>query len=167
MTSPENAGIADIDLFVIGEDGPETVCLGDLIRGKRAVIFTVPGAFTPTCHNEHMPGFIRNSEAIRAHGVDEIICVTVNDPFVADAWARATDAASAGIRVLADPGAELTGALGIELNAPAVGLLNRAHRCSMLVEDGRIEGLYREDNPGVCEVSSGESLLGHLSGAAA
>ena len=68
MTSTENACIADIDLFVMGDDGPETVRLGDLIRGQRAVIFTVPGAFTPTCHNQHMPGFIRNSEAIRGAG---------------------------------------------------------------------------------------------------
>ena len=108
MTSPENTSIADIDVFVMGDDGPETVRLGDLILGKRVVIFTVPGAFTPTCHNDHMPGFVRNSDAIRAQGIDEILCVTVNDPFVVNAWEKATDAESAGIRVLADPGAELT-----------------------------------------------------------
>ena len=163
MTSLENTSIVDFDVFVIGDDGPEAVRLGDLILGKRVVVFTVPGAFTPTCNNEHMPGFVRNSEAIRAHGIDEILCVAVNDPFVVDAWAQATGAESAGIRVLADPGAEVTRALGIEFDAPAVGLYNRAHRCSMLVEDGRIHHLNREDNPGVCSISSGDSLLDQLS----
>ncbi len=163
MTSSENANILDINLQAIGDSGPQKLRLGDLIGGKRAVIFTVPGAFTPTCHNSHMPSFVRNADAIRAKGVDEILCVTVNDPFVTDAWAKATGADAAGIRVLADPGAELTSALGIKFDAPDAGLFARAHRCRMLVEDGEVQNLVREENPGVCEISSGEAMLDQLS----
>ncbi len=157
-----NDRLPDAGLLVLGDNGPERVELGEIARGRRIAVFAVPGAFTPTCHLNHVPSFVRNAAAIRDKGVDEIICVTVNDPFVTDAWSKSTGAADAGIRVLADADSSLTKALGMTLDAPDAGLLARSLRYSMLVEDGTVRILNVEDNPGVCGITSGETLLEQL-----
>ena len=157
-----NDRLPDAGLLVLGDNGPERVELGDISRGRRIVVFAVPGAFTPTCHLNHVPSFVRNADEIRAKGVDEIICVTVNDPFVADAWSSSTGASDAGIRVLADADSSLTKALGMILDFPAAGLLTRSLRYSMLVDDGTVRILNVEDDPGVCGITSGGTLLGQL-----
>jgi cytochrome c peroxidase len=123
------------------------------------VIFAVPGAYTPTCSAAHVPSFIRTKAAFDAKGVDEIVCVSVNDPFVMKAWGEATGATEAGITMLADPQSALTSAIGMEFSAPPAGLLARSRRYAMAVEDGTVTVLHVEQSPGTCEATAGESLL--------
>jgi len=123
------------------------------------VIFGLPGAYTGTCTTAHVPSFIRTADEFAAKGVDEIICVSVNDPFVMKAWGEATGAAAAGISMLGDADAAFTLALGLEFTAPPVGLFNRSKRYALYAEDGVVKVLHVEENPGVCEVSSGEAML--------
>lgn len=145
-------------LLRVGANGPETVDTADLAQG-RVALFGVPGAFTGTCTNAHMPSFVRNADAFRGKGVDRIVCVTVNDPFVADAWAKSTGAQDAGIEVLADADGSLTRALGLNFDAPPAGLHGRSKRYAALLKDGTFEALDVEDSPGQCGVSAGEALL--------
>lgn len=146
----------------IGADGPTEVASGDLFAGRKVVLFAVPGAYTGTCSTQHVPSFIRTAEAFKAKGVDEILCVSVNDPFVMKAWSEATGAGAAGIRFLADAGSEFTKALGMEFSNPAVGLLDRSKRYAMLVDDGAVKVLNLEASPGACEISAGETLLADI-----
>ncbi|MEO3413504.1 peroxiredoxin [Roseovarius sp. CAU 1744] len=146
-------------LMQIGAEGPETVSLDDKTNGRKVVIFAVPGAYTPTCHSAHVPSFIRTKDALAAKGVDEVICVSVNDPFVMKSWGDATGAGAAGITMLSDADASFTKAIGMDFDAPPAGLLSRSKRYAMLVEDGTVSLLQAEENPGVCEVSGGEALL--------
>ncbi len=147
------------NLMQMGAEGPEAVSLADKTAGRKVVIFAVPGAYTPTCHSAHVPSFIRTKDALAAKGVDEIICVSVNDPFVMKSWAEATGAAEAGITMLGDSDAAFTKAIGMDFDAPPAGLLSRSKRYAMLVEDGTVSVLQAEENPGVCEVSGGEAML--------
>ena len=140
-----------------GPNGPEPVDAADLATGHIA-IFAVPGAYTPTCTNAHMPSFVKNADKFRERGVTRIICITVNDPFVAGAWASDTGATSAGIEVLADADGSYTKALGV--NIVGDGWVNgRSKRYAMLVTDGVVTELQVEESPGACSISSGDSLL--------
>ena len=143
----------------MGDAGPEEVTVSSLTKGRKVVIFGLPGAFTPTCNSAHVPSFIRTKDDFAAKGVDEIICVSVNDPFVMKAWGEATGASAAGISMLADAGSAFTGAIGLQFDAPPVGLLARSKRYAMLVDDGVVTLLQQEESPGTCEVSGGEALL--------
>lgn len=145
-------------LLKMGANGPEQVALADLTKG-RAAIFAVPGAFTPTCTNAHMPSFVKAAQDFRDKGVSEIICVTVNDPFVAAAWGKETGADAAGITVLADADGSFTKAIGMDFDAAAAGLLGRSKRYAMLVRAGVVEELELEESPGVCALTSGNALL--------
>ena len=149
-------------LLKIGANGPEAVDLGALTKGRKVVIFAVPGAYTGVCTTAHVPSFIRTKAQFDAKGVQEIICLSVNDPFVMKAWGEATGATAAGITMLADAESALTTALGMAFTAPPAGLINRSARYAMLVEDGVVKVLHREESPGVCETSAGESLLAAL-----
>ncbi|MCC5957312.1 MAG: peroxiredoxin [Natronohydrobacter sp.] len=146
----------------IGESGPEQVELSSLTKGRKVVIFAVPGAFTPTCHSAHVPSFIRTKDDFAAKGVDEIICLSVNDPFVLKAWGADTGATDAGITMLADGTGAFTKEIGMDFDAPPVGLMGRSKRYAMLVEDGTVTILQAEESPGVCEVSGGEALLASM-----
>lgn len=146
----------------IGENGPEQVAISDLAQGRKLAIFAVPGAFTPTCHSAHVPSFIRTKDQFAAKGVDEIICVSGNDPFVMKAWGEATGAAEAGISMLADAECAFTDAIGMRFDAPPAGLIGRSKRYAMIVEDGEVKILHLEESPGTCEVSAGEALLDAL-----
>ncbi|MFN3527257.1 MAG: peroxiredoxin, partial [Paracoccus sp. (in: a-proteobacteria)] len=145
-------------LLRVGEAGPESVATADLMQG-RVALFGLPGAFTGTCTNAHMPSFVRSAEAFRQKGIDRIICLTVNDPFVTKAWAEATGADNAGIEVLADADGSVTKALGLDFDAPPAGLFGRCKRFAALLRDGVVEVIDVEDSPGTCSVSAGESLL--------
>ena len=145
-------------LLHVGANGPEAVDAADLATG-RVAIFGLPGAFTGTCTNAHMPSFIRTADAFRAKGVDRVICLTVNDPFVTDAWAKSTGADKAGIEVLADADGSVTKALGLDFDAPPAGLYGRCKRFSALLKDGVFQVIHVEDSPGQCSVSAGEALL--------
>lgn len=151
--------LPDATLTRLGDKGPEPVSIGDLTKGRKVVIFAVPGAFTPTCHSAHVPSFMRTKDKFAEKGVDEIVCVSVNDPFVMKAWGEATGAAAAGITMLSDAGSEFTKAIGMDFDAPPAGLIARSKRYAMLVEDGKVSVLNLEESPGACEISAGEGLL--------
>ncbi len=146
-------------LLRIGDSGPEAVSLGDKMKGRKVVIFAVPGAYTGVCTTAHVPSFIRTIGALKAKGMDEVICISVNDPFVMKAWGEATGATEAGITLLADPESAFTTAIGMEFSAPPAGLLKRSARYAMIVEDGVVTVLNKEESPGVCETSAGEAIL--------
>ncbi|GHA59416.1 peroxiredoxin [Amylibacter ulvae] len=151
--------LPDASFTKFGENGPEPIDFASLSKGKKLVIFAVPGAYTPTCSSAHMPSFVRTADDFRAKGVDEIICISVNDPFVMDAWGKDTGAHDAGIHVLADAESKFTTAIGMDFSAPPVGLLARSKRYAMVVENGKVTTLQVEESPGECTISAGESLL--------
>ncbi|WP_170525795.1 peroxiredoxin [Ruegeria arenilitoris] len=151
--------LPEATLIQMGADGPEEVRVSSKVKGSKVVIFAVPGAFTPTCHSAHVPSFMRTKDQFAAKGVDEIICVSVNDPFVMKAWGEATGATAAGLTMLADPASEFTKAIGMDFDAPPAGLIARSKRYAMLVEDGKVVALNLEESPGACEISAGEGLL--------
>ena len=159
MTISQGDSLPDAKLVQLGAKGPEAVSIADKTKGRKVVIFAVPGAFTPTCHSAHVPSFIRTKDKFTAKGVDEIICISVNDPFVMKAWGEATGAAAAGLTMLADAGSEFTKAIGMDFDAPPAGLIARSKRYAMLVEDGKVSLLHVEESPGVCEATAGEGLL--------
>ena len=149
-------------LSYMGDDGPATVALSEKTKGRKVVIFALPGAYTGTCSTAHVPSFIRTKDQFSAKGVDEIICISVNDPFVMKAWGEATGATAAGITMLCDPQASFTKAMGREFSAPPAGLIDRSKRYAMVVEDGTVTLLQEEENPGVCDVSGGDGLLASM-----
>ena len=140
--------------------GPNTFNVGELAKGKKIAIFGLPGAYTPTCSAQHVPGYIANADAIKAKGVDEIWCVSVNDAFVMGAWGREQQTAGK-VRMMADGAAAWTRALGLELDLTARGMGIRSQRYSMLLDDGRVTQLNIEA-PGKFEVSDAGTLLGQL-----
>jgi peroxiredoxin len=123
------------------------------------VIFGLPGAFTSTCTSAHMPSFVRTKPDFDAKGVDEIVCVSVNDPFVMAAWGESTGGTEAGITLLADASADFTKAIGLNFTAPPVGFFDRSQRYALYAEDGVVKVLHVEEGPGVCEASGGEAML--------
>lgn len=150
--------LPDVELIRIG-DPSETVALGAWLAGRKVVLFGVPGAYTPTCDGAHLPSFIRTADAFRARGVDEIACVSVNDVFIMQRWQSESGAAAAGITFLADPECRLGKALDIAFSAPPVGFVDRLQRFAVLAEDGLITAVRFEQERGVCDLTSGETLL--------
>ena len=159
MTIAAGSKLPDATLLKIGEKGPEQVKLSDLTAGRKVVLFGLPGAFTGTCTSAHVPSFIRTKAGFDAKGVDEIICVAVNDPFVMKAWGASTGATEAGLTFLGDAASEFTKAVGLAFSNPAVGFADRSKRYALYAEDGVVKVLHVEESPGVCEASGGESLL--------
>lgn len=143
-------------------EGPKAVALADKLAGRKVVIFGLPGAFTGTCSTSHMPSFIRTADAIRARGIDEIICIAVNDTWVMAEWARATGADKAEITLLADPEAEYSKGVGLTFSNPAAGMHDRTVRHTLVADDGVITVLQLEENHGVCDLTAGETLLEKL-----
>lgn len=146
----------------LGENGPEPVSLDDLTKGRKIVLFGLPGAFTSTCSTAHLPSFMRTAQSLRDKGIDDIICMSVNDPWVMDAWDRDTGASDAGVTLLADPDGALTVAMGLEFSAPPVGFVNRTRRFAAVVDDGTLAWLQEEEARGVCDRTAGETLLSAL-----
>jgi len=140
--------------------GPNTFNVADLAKGKKIVVFGLPGAFTPTCSAKHVPGYVQQYDALKRKGVDEVWCLSVNDAFVMGAWGR--DQHSSGkVRMMADGSADYTKKLGLELDLTARGMGVRSQRFSMLIEDGVVKSLNIEA-PGKFEVSSAEAMLTKL-----
>jgi peroxiredoxin len=146
---------------VMTADGPKPKTTDEMFQGKKIVLFAVPGAFTPTCHKNHLPGFLQNAGAIKSKGIDAIAVTGVNDVFVMDAWKKSTGA-EGKIEFLADGSGEFAKALGLTADLVARGLGVRSQRYSMLVEDGVVKTLNIEDSPGKAEISSAETLLKQL-----
>jgi len=140
--------------------GPNAFKVSDLTKGKKIAIFGLPGAFTPTCSAKHVPGYVEHFDALRAKGVDEVWCISVNDAFVMGAWGR-DQQAGGKVRMMADGSAEFARATGLTLDLTARGMGLRSDRYSMLVEDGVVKQLNRE-TPGKFEVSDAGSLLKQL-----
>lgn len=159
MTITEGKTLPGASLLRIGASGPEAVDLGARLKGRKVVIFGLPGAFTGTCTSAHVPSFIRTKAGFDAKGVDEIICIAVNDPFVMKAWGEATGATAAGITLLGDADGGFTRAIGMAFSNPAVGFADRSKRYALYAEDGVVRVLHLEVNPGVCETSGGEAML--------
>ncbi|MDW3182829.1 MULTISPECIES: peroxiredoxin [unclassified Roseobacter] len=162
MTISQGDQLPDATLMELGAEGPAPVSLSDKVKGRKVVIFAVPGAYTPTCHSAHVPSFVRTKDQFDAKGVDEIICVSVNDPFVMKSWGEATGAAAAGITMLGDADSSFTKAIGMDFDAPPAGLMGRSKRYAMLVDDGKVTLFQPEESPGMCEVSAGEALLENM-----
>lgn len=145
--------------MVMGEGGITEVTLESLTKGKSVVIFGLPGAYTGTCSTSHVPSFIRTMAGFQAKGVDAVICVSVNDAFVMKAWGEATGATKAGIMMAADPDAAFTKALGLDFSAGFMRGAARSKRYALQAVDGVVKVLHLEENPGVCDISGGESML--------
>ncbi len=160
MTIREGDTLPDVTLTRMTANGPEQVSTGELFGKGKAVLFAVPGAFTPTCSARHLPGFIAHADAIRARGVDVIACVSVNDAFVMGAWGKA-QGADGTVEMLADGNGDFARALGLEMDASGFGMGTRAQRFAMIVEDGVVKKLFVEA-PGAFEVSSAEHVLANL-----
>jgi glutaredoxin/glutathione-dependent peroxiredoxin len=143
---------------VMTSEGPKPKTTDEVFKGKKVALFAVPGAFTPTCSNLHMPSFLNNVTAFKNKGVDTIAVTGVNDVFVMDAWKKATGA-DGKIDFLADGSGDFAKAVGMDFDGSARGLGIRSKRYSMLVDDGVVKSFHAEDAPGKCEVSSGEALL--------
>ena len=151
---------ADVKLKEMGDGGPRDVTVGELCKGRKVVLFAVPGAFTPTCSMKHLPGFVEQAAALRQKGVDEVACVSVNDAFVMDAWGKHSNAGGK-VRMLADGNAEFTRAMGLALDASGFGMGQRSQRYAMVLRDGKLEALMVEPGPGLA-ASSAESVLAKL-----
>ena len=148
--------IPDVPLTIATSDGPQLTTSGEYFKGKRVALFAVPGAFTPTCSARHLPSYVDKAGEIKARGVDEIACVSVNDPFVMAAWGERDG--SGDITMLADGNGQFAEAVGLEMDASGFGMGKRSQRYSMLVNDGVVEQVNVEA-PGEYRASSAEHLL--------
>ena len=152
--------LPDVTLHEMGEKGPEAVTTADLFSGKKVVLFALPGAFTPTCSAAHLPGYVVKADELREKGVDSIVCLSVNDAFVMGAWGAAQNVEDR-VRMVADGSAEFTRAVGLALDLGERGFGLRSERYAMIVDDGVVTALHREQ-PGKFEVSSAEAMLAEL-----
>ena len=150
--------IPDTVLFEMTGQGPAAVQARDVFAGRTVALFAVPGAFTPTCTANHLPAYVAAADALKQKGVDAIVCMSVNDPFVLQAWGESVDGATA-VRILSDGNASFTKALGLVLDGSGFGLGTRAQRFSMLVRDGMVRALHLEPDPSVVKVSGPDTLL--------
>jgi len=146
---------------VVTDDGPIELTTDQVFAGKKVVLFAVPGAFTPTCHMNHLPGFLEHLETIKAKGVDDVVVVSVNDMWVMNAWAEATKA-KGKILALADGSADFTKAIGLDADLGIAGMGVRSKRYSMIVEDGVVKELNIEEKPGTTEISGAARILEQL-----
>lgn len=160
MTIGVGDKIPSATLMKMGEAGPEPVSTDDLFADKKVILFSVPGAFTPTCSAQHLPGYVNQADAIKAKGADAIVCIAVNDVFVMDAWGKAQGTGDK-VMMLADGNAEFSTALGLELDASGFGMGTRGQRFALIAEGGIVTTLNVEA-PGAFEVSSAEHVLTQL-----
>ncbi|UPA25174.1 peroxiredoxin [Shinella oryzae] len=161
MTIAVGDKLPDLKLKERTPDGPADVSTAELFGGKRIVLFAVPGAFTPTCSLNHLPGYLENRDAILAKGVDDIVVVAVNDQHVMGAWATSTGG-TGKLRFIADWDAAFTKALGMDIDLSAGTLGVRSKRYSMLVEDGVVKTLNVEESPGQATVSAAAAMIEQL-----
>ncbi len=146
---------------VMTAEGPGALSSDDLFKGKKVVLFSVPGAFTPACSAKHLPGFIQSADALKAKGVDTIACLSVNDVFVMDAWGK-DQSAGDKVTLLADGNGDYVKALGLDLDARGFGMGVRGERFAVVVEDGVVKQLHREAAASDVKASSAENILANL-----
>ncbi len=160
MTIKVGDTVPSATLMKMTEAGPAPVSTDELFKGRTVALFSVPGAFTPTCSAKHLPGYVDNADAMAAKGVDEIVCISVNDVFVMGAWAEAAHVGDK-VTLLADGNGDFVEALGLSMDGSRFGMGKRGQRFSMLVRDGKVAELNVED-PGAFNVSSAEHLMAQL-----
>ena len=156
MAIQEGDKLPEATMHIIQDGRPTPVSTSDLFAGKKVVVFAVPGAFTPTCSQAHLPGYVVNADAIKSKGVDSIVCLSVNDAFVMDCWGQDRNAEE--ILMVGDGNGDLTRALGLEMDGSGFGLGTRSQRYAMIVEDGTVTKLALEE-AGQFEVSKAEAIL--------
>ncbi|MCK6418757.1 MAG: peroxiredoxin [Alphaproteobacteria bacterium] len=161
MTIKPGDRIPSLTVKMLGPNGLEDISIADRIAGKKVIIFGLPGAFTPPCSEKHLPGYIRNAEDIKKSGVAEILCITVNDPFVAKHWGEVLGA-EGKVTIVPDGNAAYTKAIGMDFDGSGLGLGTRSRRYSMIVENGMVKELQIEDKPSDVEFSSAEACLRKL-----
>jgi glutaredoxin/glutathione-dependent peroxiredoxin len=157
MTIKVGDSIPSAKLRHMTAEGPKEITTDEIFKGKKVVLFAVPGAFTPTCSAKHLPGFVQNAAAIKGKGVDTIACIAVNDAFVMGAWGKAQNT-EGKVEMLADGNATFTKELGLEMDGSGFGLGTRSKRYAMVVQDGKVTALNVEP-PGAFEISSAEAIL--------
>ena len=160
MTITTGDSLPDTKLVKVTEGGPEQVSAADYFKGRKVALFSVPGAFTPTCSAKHLPGFVEKAAELKAKGIDEIVCTAVNDAFVMDAWAKNAGATDS-VTMLADGNGDFAEAVGLTMDGKAFGMGKRGQRFSMVVNDGVVEQLNVEA-PGEFKVSSADHMLEQL-----
>ncbi len=161
MTIKIGDRIPNVSLSTMTADGPKDITTDEIFAGRKVVLFALPGAFTPTCSNAHLPGYVVHHDAIQAKGVDTVACLSVNDAFVMDAWGKAQNAGD-HILMLADGSASLTEALGMELDLTARNFGIRSQRYALIAEDGVVTHLNVESSGPALEVSDAETILALL-----
>lgn len=157
MTIKVGDRLPEVRFTVMGADGPAPTTVAEVFSGKKVALFAVPGAYTPTCHKEHMPGFVGRVDELKAKGIDAVACTAVNDIFVLTNWAQ-DSGATGKITMLADGSADFAKALGLDIDLSGFGLGTRSKRYAMLVDDGVVKVLNVEDTPVKAVISSGENL---------
>lgn len=159
MAISQGDKLPDAVLRRMGDDGPEETTITALTEGRKIILFGLPGAFTPTCSSAHVPSFIRTKDVFFNKGIEEIICVSVNDVHIMRQWGAATGATAAGLSMWADPASEFTSAIGMNFDVEVLGFYGRSSRYAMIVEDGIVTQLNEETERGVCDITGGEALL--------
>ena len=160
MAIAEGEKVPSVSIMMATANGPEKADTSDVLGAGKVALFSVPGAFTPTCSAKHLPGFVEKAGDLKAKGVDKIVCVSVNDAFVMDAWGKAHNADGA-VEMMADGNGDFAKALGLTMDGTGFGMGERSQRFSALIEQGVIKKLNVEE-PGAFEVSSAEHMLGQL-----
>jgi glutaredoxin/glutathione-dependent peroxiredoxin len=161
MTIATGDRLPEATFRIMGSDGIKSMTTRDVFGGKKVVLFAVPGAFTPTCHSKHLPGFIERAAEFKKHGIDSIVCVAVNDPFVLAAW-EDKSGGKGKVLFLSDGNAEFTKKIGMDFDGSGIGLGTRSKRYAALVEDGVVKMLNVEESPGVAVESTAENILENL-----
>jgi peroxiredoxin len=157
MTIKVGDKIPSVSIKTMDKDGMQTLSTDDIFKGKKVVLFALPGAFTPTCSAKHLPGFVQNAAALKGKGVDTIACLSVNDAFVMDAWGKSQNVGD-NVLMLADGNADFSKAVGLTMDGTGYGMGTRASRYAMVVDNGVVKALNVEA-PGAFEVSSAEAVL--------
>src|SRR5437868_4961145 len=155
MTIKAGERVPNATFMTMSADGPKPKTTDEIFKGKKVVLFAVPGAFTPTCHKNHMPGFVTNADKIKAKGIDTIAVTAVNDVFVMNEWKKASGA-NGKVEVLADGAGEFAKSIGLDMDMSAGGMGVRSKRYCMMVDDGVVKTLNIEDAPGKADISGAE-----------
>ena len=160
MTIQVGDRLPSATLTIMTAEGPKPLTTTELCEGKKVVLFAVPGAFTPTCSVQHLPGYVDNAQSLKDKGVDTVACVSVNDPFVMGAWGEDREVGE-DLMMLSDGNGDFTAAIGLEMDGSGFGLGTRSQRYAMIIDDGIVSTLNVESGPGL-DVSSAETILSEL-----
>ena len=153
-----NDQLPEAEVFRLINGDPKKISISDLLKNKKTILFGLPGAYTSVCSAKHLPGYVNNIDKFKSKGVDQIICISVNDPFVMDAWGKANNVGDK-IIMLADPFLNFTKAIGTEVDKSARGLGIRSNRFTMLIDNMTVANIQEESDTGMCEISAAENFL--------